>query len=284
MKQMQDMYTNQTFRYLDHTTYETLLNHPYDAILSFAMDDALALSVSDGTSHNAMRLWIHDKTIVLGIPDTRLPYIDEGLRFLRQAGYQVIVRNSGGLAVALDESVLNISLILANEPGFSIHDGYETMVTFIKKLFAPITEDIEAFEIVGSYCPGDYDLSINGRKFAGISQRRVRNGIAVQIYLDINGDSAERATIVRDFYKISAADADLKTPPPEVQPEKMASIAELTGATLSMADIKRQTLSVLQEMTGNVVVAPDLTEDEQVHFAKRYDQIMKRNEAIQATL
>ena len=284
MKQMDEIYTDQVFRYLDHTQYDTLLEHPNDALLSFAMDDALALSVSDGTSQNAMRLWIHDKTIVLGIPDARLPYINEGVRFLKQSGYEVIVRNSGGLAVALDTSVLNISLILANEPGFSIHDGYETMVTFVKKLFAPITNNIEAFEIVGSYCPGDYDLSINGRKFAGISQRRVRNGIAVQIYLDINGDSEARAKVVRDFYKISAADADLKTPPPEVQPEKMASLAELTGMALSMEDIKRQTSSVLQDMTGKVVVAPDLTKDEQVHFAKRYEQIMKRNEAIQEIL
>ena len=31
-------------------------------------------------------------------------------------------------------------------------------------------------EIVGSYCPGSYDLSIDGKKFAGISQRRLKKG------------------------------------------------------------------------------------------------------------
>ena len=47
--------------------------------------------------------------------------------------------------------------------------------------------EIEAREIVGSYCPGSYDLSIKGKKFAGISQRRIRKGVAVQIYLCVNG-------------------------------------------------------------------------------------------------
>jgi lipoate-protein ligase A len=39
-----------------------------------------------------------------------------------------------------------------------------------------------------SYCPGKFDLSIDGKKFAGISQRRVRGGIAVQIYLCVEGN------------------------------------------------------------------------------------------------
>ena len=55
------------------------------------------------------------------------------------------------------------------------------------------TIEIEAREIVGSYCPGSYDLSIKGKKFAGISQRRIRKGVAVQIYLCVNGSGSERA-------------------------------------------------------------------------------------------
>src|SRR5699024_4134821 len=113
MKQMDEIYTDQVFRYLDHTQYDTLHEHQKDSLLSLAMYDALALSVSDGTYQNVMHLCIHDNSIVLGIPDARLPYINEGVRFLKQSGYEVIVRNSGRLAVALDTGVLNISLILA---------------------------------------------------------------------------------------------------------------------------------------------------------------------------
>ena len=64
------------------------------------------------------------------------------------------------------------------------------MVDFINALFPEVAERIEAYEIVGSYCPGSYDLSIDGKKFAGISQRRMKNGIAVQIYLCVEGSGS----------------------------------------------------------------------------------------------
>src|SRR5699024_3634791 len=114
-----------------------------------------------------------------------------------------VIRNSGGLAVFLDSGVLNMSMIIPNNRGVTIHNGYNMMYEFIKKLFKPYTDAIKAYEIVGSYCPADYDLSIGGIKFAGISQRRVRNGVAVQIYMDIEGSSKKRAKLVKEFYTIS---------------------------------------------------------------------------------
>lgn len=61
------------------------------------------------------------------------------------------------------------------------------MWELVQLMFSDFPVTMEAREIVGSYCPGSYDLSINGQKFAGISQRRIRNGVAVQIYLCVNG-------------------------------------------------------------------------------------------------
>ena len=61
--------------------------------------------------------------------------------------------------------------------------------------------EIDTREIEHSYCPGKFDLSIDGKKFAGISQRRVRGGIAVQIYLCVEGSGSERAEMMRVFYE-----------------------------------------------------------------------------------
>ena len=74
-------------------------------------------------------------------------------------------------------------------------------------MFADFEVKIEAREIVGSYCPGSYDFSIAGKKFAGISQRRISNGVAVQIYLCVNGSGQERAQLVKDFYQAAIAGA-----------------------------------------------------------------------------
>lgn len=175
MKSWKQVIQYSTFRYIDHSYINTVMSQPYTAITSFAVDDALATSVSHKKSPPTMRTWVHPKTVVLGIPDARVPFLDEGVQFLKKEGYHVMVRNSGGLAVALDEGVLNLSLILPDVKHLSIHDCYEAMVSFIQYMLKDVTDDIKAFEIVGSYCPGDYDLSINNQKFAGISQRRIKD-------------------------------------------------------------------------------------------------------------
>ncbi|WP_047983823.1 lipoate--protein ligase family protein [Ornithinibacillus californiensis] len=278
MKNWQEIIHHTTFRYIDHTN-ENIFHHVSNtALTAFAIDDALATSVSLEKSPPTMRLWVHPKTIVLGIPDARLPYIDEGVRLLASHGYHVIVRNSGGLAVALDDGVLNLSLVLPGVKHLSIHECYEVMVSFVQHMLRDVTNKIEAYEIVESYCPGDYDLSIDGKKFAGISQRRVRDGAAIQIYLDIEGNSYERASLIRQFYDISKKKEETKFTYPNVNPNVMASLSKLTGHPMTVNDMKHRVLSTLQEL-GEVVEIP-FSEDELDVFEKRYEQMLKRNESL----
>src|SRR5699024_11933186 len=109
--------------------------------------------------------------------------------FLKNHQQNVVIRNSGGLAVALDSGVLNLSLIIPNSNQVSINTGYDIMTSLVKNLLTDYTNKVQAYEIVGSYCPCDYDLSINGVKFAGILQRRVKNRISIQIYITLNRHS-----------------------------------------------------------------------------------------------
>ena len=128
------------------------------ALESFAADDLLCELVGSGKSPSAVRTWVHDDTVVLGIQDHRLPHIEEGMAYLREHGYEPIVRNSGGLAVVLDAGVLNISLVLSEkENAIDIPAGYDLMVELVQELFPEAA--IEAYEIVGSYCPGSYEIT-----------------------------------------------------------------------------------------------------------------------------
>ena len=63
----------------------------------------------------------------------------------------------------LDEGVLNVSLLFQNRKGIDIDLGYDTMWHLIKEMLKDYDVTIEAKEIVGSYCPGSYDLSIRDR-------------------------------------------------------------------------------------------------------------------------
>lgn len=273
MTDLHPLLKTDTYRFLDQSN----LGPAFSALQSFAMDDALSIAVGERISPPAARLWVHHDTIVLGIPDARLPYIQEGILFLKSRGYEVIVRNSGGLAVVLDEGVLNLSLIFPDAKQVNIHDGYEAMVSFIKHLFADVTDKIETYEITQSYCPGTYDLSIDGKKFAGISQRRVKNGSAVQIYLDVSGSGAERAELLKQFYEIGKREEDTRFTYPDINPSVMASLNELLGTTMTVSDVRTRILMKIHELSGHITTSP-LEGDEVEWFNKRFEQMIKRNQ------
>lgn len=279
MKSWKDVVAHRQFRYLDHSEKKYLHGKPYTALTSFAVDDVLALFARGGESVPALRLWAHPETVVLGIPDSRLPYLEQGVSLLSDRGYHMIVRNSGGLAVALDTGVLNISLVLPYVRRISIHDCYEAMVSFIRYILQDLTDGVEAYEIAGSYCPGDYDLSIGGRKFAGISQRRVKDGAAIQIYLDVEGNSRKRAELIRDFYDVARKGEETSFDYPDVDPDVMASLSELLGAELTVNAMKQRVLTALEAVTDRIVT-DDFSDDELAQFEKRYDQMVKRNEKV----
>ncbi len=250
------------------------------ALHSFGMDDTLCSSVGSGMVPATARTWVHDRTIVLGIQDTRLPHLKDALAFLKEQGYQYIVRNSGGLAVVLDKDVLNISLILPEqERGIDINSGYETMWELINYMFKEYGKTIEAKEIVGSYCPGSYDLSIDGKKFAGISQRRLRSGVAVQIYLCINGSGKQRAEIIKQFYAAGLQGETTKFAYPEIKPEVMASLAELLDVPLTVDQVMTKLLLALKDH-AEFLFADQLQGEELPLFESYYDRVVDRNEKI----
>jgi octanoyl-[GcvH]:protein N-octanoyltransferase len=220
---------------------------------SFATDDTLCQLVGQLASPPTIRTWVHDASVVLGIQDHRLPYVQQGMDLLKERGYHPIVRNSGGLAVVLDEGVLNISIVLSEQTeALSINDGYDVMVALVKGLFPEVADKIEAYEIVGSYCPGSYDLSIEGKKFAGISQRRLRQGVAVQIYLCIEGSGSDRAALIRDFYKESLRGEETKFTYPNIVPDVMASLSELIDASLTVEAVVIRLQQFLNNMAEEI--------------------------------
>jgi octanoyl-[GcvH]:protein N-octanoyltransferase len=252
----------------------------FQALQSFGTDDTLCASVGAGEAPATARTWVHHNTVVLGIQDTRLPFLNEGIQFLQDQGYQAIVRNSGGLAVVLDEGVLNISLIFPEvEKGIDINRGYDSMWQLIQQMFADFPHQIEAREIIGSYCPGSYDLSIEGKKFAGISQRRLKKGVAVQIYLCVNGSGGQRAELVKQFYKLAKQEADTKFAYPEIVPAVMASLEELLQTPLTISDVMLRLLNQLKE-SSEFLYSGQLNPYELELFPAYYQRVIDRNEKI----
>ncbi len=264
-------YFNQiNWRYVDHSS-------GLEPMQSFAFDDTFSESVGKDLSCNVVRTWIHQHTVILGIHDSRLPFLSDGIRFLTdEQGYNAIVRNSGGLGVVLDQGILNISLIFKGQTETTIDEAFTVMYLLINKMFEDEDVSIDTKEIEQSYCPGKFDLSINDKKFAGISQRRVRGGIAVQIYLCIEGSGSERALMMQQFYQRALKGETTKFHYPDIDSSCMASLETLLNREIKVQDVMFLLLYALKDLGANLNMDP-ITEDEWTRYEGYYDKMLERN-------
>ena len=153
------------------------------------------------------------------------------------------------------------------------------MYLLVSKMFEDEDVEIETREITHSYCPGKFDLSINGQKFAGISQRRVRGGIAVQVYLCVEGSGSERAAMMREFYNRALQGATTKFTYPDVWPSCMASLEELFQHEMTVQDVMFKLLYALKDLGSTLNMDP-ITEDEWHRYDGYFDKMLQRNEKI----
>lgn len=201
-----------------------------DVLYHFALDELLCRLTGDG-GPAICHLWRHPRAFVMGVRDSRLPYAPQGEAMLRSLGYDTAVRHSGGAAVPLDAGVVNLSLILpfsSAGPAPDFHQDFEIMVELIREALRGTGQNVDTGEIAGAFCPGTFDLSIDGLKFCGIAQRRQRKAFIIQAFIIAEGSGSERARLVRSFYDIAAAGADPKQYP-LVEANSTASLEELTS-------------------------------------------------------
>lgn len=250
--------------------------HPFSP---FALTDAFIQEAGE-KKQPIMHFWTTSKQIILGMLDTKLPYLTDALRVFSSYGYPYMVRNSGGLAVVSDEGILNFSIFFPEgETRLSINEGYERMHYILKQAFASYGKPIQAYEISDSYCPGEFDLSIDGKKIAGIAQRRLKGGIAIMIYLSVSGDQSKRAEMIREFYDLGLKQKETKWDFPTVRPEVMTTLEDALGDSLSIEKVKDKIKQVFTD-AGIELVGAELTSSIQEAYEEGFKKMKKRNDKM----
>ena len=218
--------TNQQVQLLE--TIVSSSEQMQDYFVPFAVDESILHHLVQFPAETFLHFWEMEDTVILGMTDTKTPYLEEGVALLKQRNYTPVVRHAGGLAVVSNSGVLNISLLFSRQNA-TITQVYEWMQELITRAFPEAIgeKEIQAFEVSDSYCPGDYDLSIQGKKFAGIAQRRFKNSICVSIYQEsIKGEET------RWHY-------------PTVNADSMANLSQLLDLTLTVQEVKERILTAL---------------------------------------
>lgn len=128
------------------------------------------------------------------------------------------------MVVVSDPDILNLTILFPGDKNkkYSIKDSHFFKVTLIRKTFSNYYQTINHFEISDSYCPDTFDLSINDHEFARLAQPRIKNTIAILIYISVNKNQVERGDLIKQFYKISQAELKLNYQFPQVRTESIA--------------------------------------------------------------
>ncbi len=232
-----------------------------DISYSFAMDELLCKQVGEG-AQPICHIWRHPRAFVMGNRDSRLPEAADAVRRLESEGYEVLVRHSGGAAVPLDSGVVNLSLIMPTS-GKSAYGGFrddfERMFALISRTLGGSGRTINRGEVAGSYCPGDYDLHIDGFKFCGIAQRRQVKSNIIQAFVLVEGSGIARAELVKEFYDHAGVGAKPDAYP-RIVPSTMASLEErsvianvrggIGGSVIPFRDAIHRTFSEISSISA----------------------------------
>lgn len=239
-----------------------------------------------------VHFWTMTNELILGMQDTRVTDLSAAIHSVRDNDYHPVVRNSGGLAVVADEGILNFSIILPQEftNQTSINHGYEMMKEIISNALSSWNVTVDSFEVADSYCPGEFDLSINKKKFAGIAQRRIKKGLGIMIYISINGNQQKRGELVKEFYLSGLKEDFGKEAFPPVNPDSMKNLSDLLSEELSVKQVK----SLIIEAISQTFIFDEASKQQfdtflesvelKEAYNKGYKRMEQRNEGITAIL
>lgn len=156
-------------------------------------------------------LWQAPQCLIVTRKDMRLPRYQAACEQLAAEGWPVHVRDSGGTAVPHGAGILNLSLLLPRTTTDLAH--------YYRLLGAPLLTLLAEFGLEGSYdfvpgsfCDGQYNLVIGGRKITGTAQRWLAPGqdhngaVLAQAMLLVAGDVDEGTRMASRFYELAGGE------------------------------------------------------------------------------
>ncbi|MHB1630176.1 MAG: lipoate--protein ligase family protein [Bacilli bacterium] len=191
-------------------------------LLPFVEQEAHALFCRE-LGRPVLRVWAHERCLLLGARDASLPHAALAALEATKRGLPVAVRPFGGLAIPLDAGVANVTLML---PGaWSLDEAFTVLCNWLLRACEPYGP-VSAGEVPGAYCPGRYDLSIAGVKFAGVAQRRITAVTAVSAFVNVVENGFDREGVVEDFYRTAVGNS---TAPSFVPVLSRGTVGNLVG-------------------------------------------------------
>ncbi|WP_370517125.1 MULTISPECIES: biotin/lipoate A/B protein ligase family protein [unclassified Salinivibrio] len=160
-------------------TQKTILRYPSLSVASaFEKEQALIQRVEQGELNEALLLWQPDAQTLVLPAGQKWPQTPELRRALSALGWQVQSRRTGGAPVPQLPGVINVSYLTVwpNNTPYHIRTAYQYFCTIFQSFFHQLGITTTVGDTPGSYCDGDYNLNIAGKKVVGTAQRILHLG------------------------------------------------------------------------------------------------------------
>ena len=146
-----------------------------------AAEQELLAAVCAGDQEFGLLFWQpNDQALVMPRRLSRLPAFEAASQVSADAGWPVLLRETGGEPVPQSSATVNIALVYApprseGDQG-RIETGYQRLCQPICDLLIELGGDASVGEIDGAFCDGRYNVNLNGRKMVGTAQRWRQSG------------------------------------------------------------------------------------------------------------
>ena len=171
----------------------------------FGLQQAVLEEVAAGASGPRALIWTSSRYVGATRQETRLPGFAAATRAAGELGFPVLVRNSGGGAVAANRGSLSFSLTFPVEDlRHGLYERYAEGLELIASALRRVGVEAERGEVEGEFCPGAYSVrsgGFGGVKHAGLAQRVTRRAARLEALLLVS-ETDEVRTVLERFYSL----------------------------------------------------------------------------------
>ncbi|MDQ3639865.1 MAG: hypothetical protein M3426_18090 [Actinomycetota bacterium] len=169
----------------------------------FGLQQAVLEEVASGERGPAALMWSSSPYVGATRPETRLEGFAGAARSVEEMGFPVLVRNSGGGAVAANGGSLSLSLTVPVEDlRHGLYERYAAGVELVVSALRRVGVEAEGGEVEGEFCPGAYSVRSGGArgvKHAGLAQRVTRRAARLEVLVLVEDTGPVREALAR-FY------------------------------------------------------------------------------------
>lgn len=169
----------------------------------FGLQQAVLEEVARETRGPTALMWSSERYVGATRLETRRSGFGEAVRLAEKAGFPVMVRNSGGGAVAANRGSLSFSLTYpVDDLRHGLYERYAEGVDLVAAALQRVGVAAEGGEVEGEFCPGAYSVRSGGPlgvKHAGLAQRVTRRAARLEALIVVR-QTAEITDVLESFY------------------------------------------------------------------------------------